>query len=200
MPRRVRTHTNPLREFPTLAPPIWEDVFSDPELPFAIEFGSSKGEFLLEHARAIPGMNILGVEVRRPLVEELNAKILTANLKNASVVCGNIRGRFREFTPSGRFEAVYAFFPDPWPKKKHHKRRLIRAETLDELAGVMEMGAKIHVMTDHEMLRADIEEIFSASRDFARIDPIPLPTQSGWQEHCERTQRPYSIFCFERVG
>ena len=198
MPRRVRTHTNPLKRFPDLAPPAWGEVFADPALPLVLEFGSAKGEFLAGHARLYPRMNILGVEVRKPLAEAARADIAAAGLVNAGVIYGNIAGRVAEFTPRGRVEAVYVFFPDPWFKKRHAKRRLVQPELLAELAAVMPTGAAINLLTDQEVQRAHITAVFDAS-PFFRSSPFQdLPLKSAWQEYCDRTARPYHRFRFER--
>lgn len=191
---RVRTHANPLRRFENLEPP----VFPDPTLPFALEFGSSGGSFLLAHAMAFPEMNILGTEIRYPLVESLAARIAERNLMNAHIVYGNIAGRIRDFAPAGVIARVYIFFPDPWPKKKHHKRRVINPALLDELAPLMPDDAAIQIMTDHEDLRVDIVATFEGRSDFREVPFEALPFRSDWEEHCLRTNRKYSRFEYRR--
>lgn len=198
--RRVRTHANPLKRFDELSTPDWKAVFADPALPFAIEFGSSKGEFLIAHAALYPGTNILGTEIRKPLVMELEIKIREMNLTNAHVVYGNIAGRLRDFTPLGRLDAVFVFFPDPWPKTRHHKRRVLQPRLLDEISEIMPSGGTVDVMTDHEGLRDDVMSVFSARDDFVECEPRDLPEKSGWQEHCELTGRPYWRFSWNRAS
>lgn len=195
---RVRTHANPLRRFDDLAPPDWSVVYENPVRPFALEFGSSKGEFLLAHARIRPDCNILGTEIRRPLVEDLAARIRESGLRNAHVIYGNVLGRLREFAPEGRVDDVYCFFPDPWIKNRHHKRRVITPTALDELASVMPPGAVIHLMTDNIALDEDMLEVCSRHVAFAEIDPLPLPAQSGWEEHCIATSRLYRRMAWRR--
>jgi tRNA (guanine-N7-)-methyltransferase len=197
---RVRTHANPLRRFLDLAPPDWNLVFDDPDRSFALEFGSSKGEFLLRHAALMPHFNILGAEIRKPLVEDLSARIREAGLRNAHVIYGNVIGRLREFTPTGRIDAVYCFFPDPWPKKRHHKRRVISSAMLDELAELMPPGGVLHLMTDHPALHVDLREVCTRHAGFEEIDPPPLPAQSGWEEHCLATLRSFHVMAWRRAA
>jgi tRNA (guanine-N7-)-methyltransferase len=197
---RVRTHANPLRRFVDLHPPDWNLVYDDPDRPFALEFGSSKGEFLLRHAALMPHFNILGTEIRKPLVEDLAARIHEAGFRNAHVIFGNIAGRLREFTPTGRLDAVYCFFPDPWPKKRHHKRRVISPALLDELALLMPPGAVLHAMTDHAALHQDLRGVAAEHDAFTEIEPPPLPARSGWEEHCLATARPFNVMAWKRAA
>lgn len=193
MSKRVRTHANPLRRFPLPDPPEWKD----PTLPFALEFGSSGGKFLIEHAALWPEMNILGAEIREPLVLHLSEKI--KDLQNAYVLWGNIAGQIRDYVPSGVIQKVYIFFPDPWPKKKHHKRRVINSNLLDELAPLMPENSEIHVMTDHEDLFADIVSVFMGRSDFHSVSPVDLPVRSDWEDHCILTARPYQKLLYVRT-
>lgn len=197
---RVRTHANPLRRFPDLAPPPWTEVFADPALPFAIEFGCAKGEFLVAHARSCPGWNILGVEVRKPVALDAVALVEREGQRRAAAAWGNIAGRIREFTPAGRVDAVYAFFPDPWFKNRHAKRRLFQVGLVDELAAVMPPAALVHVLTDQPPLVAWTREIFEArSSLYHPVSPPPLPARSPWEEHCLATARPYERLAWVRT-
>ncbi len=197
---RVRTHANPLRRFPGLESPAWSEVFSDPARPFALEIGSSKGEFLLEHARRRPEMNILGTEIRAPLVEELRVRIRAESLANAHVIWGNVTDRVEAFTPTGRIDEVFLLFPDPWPKKRHHKRRALSTGFLARLAPLMPPGARVHVKSDHFDLFRDMRDVAAGAGGFRLVDPVELPAKSDWEIHCLRTGRPYSSFCLERAA
>lgn len=198
MTRRVRTHANPLRRYPIEPPSDWTTLFEDPSRPFALELGSSHGEFLLAHARCMPGVNILGTEIRQPLATALSEAIHAAGFRNAAVVYGNIIGRIGEFTPHRRITSVYILFPDPWPKKKHHKRRVVTAAFLDELSLLMPAEASIHFKSDHPSLYDDTIVVVDRHGDF-RIEPAaPLPAASGWEEFCLSTGRPFRSTRFVR--
>jgi tRNA (guanine-N7-)-methyltransferase len=199
MSQRVRTHANPLRRFPGLEPPAWATVYAEPGHRFALDLGASTGEFLLGFARAMPDWNILGVEVRRPLVERVLDEIHEANLANAHVVYGNIAGRLADFTPTGRIDAVYILFPDPWFKKKHHKRRLLSPAFLAEAGALMRPDARIIAMSDQTELTAWMRENLEADGHFAAVTPTPLPAISAWEEHCRRTQRTYDHLEYARI-
>lgn len=195
---RVRTHANPLRRFPDLAPPDWPSVFRDPSLPFAIEFGSAKGEFLLAHAVAMPGWNILGTEIRKPVAMDAAAALGASGLTNVLAVWGNVAGRLVDFTPTGRIDAVFVLFPDPWFKARHHKRRLIQSALVAELATLMPSGALLHVLTDQPPLVEWTSDILAASPAFSVVEPRELPARSAWEEHCLRTGRSYEALAWAR--
>lgn len=195
---RVRTHANPLRRFPDLAPPDWPSVFRDPSLPFAIEFGSAKGEFLLAHAVAKPGWNILGTEIRKPIAMDAAEALRASGLTNALTIWGNVAGRLLDFTPAGRIDAVFVLFPDPWFKARHHKRRLVQPALIAELATLMPSCASIHVLTDQPPIVEWTREIFAASPEFFAAEPQDLPARSAWEEHCLRTGRPYEALSWVR--
>ncbi len=199
MSMRVRTHANPLRRFPDLAPPDWSSVFRDPSRPFALEFGSAKGEFLIAHGTNRPGWNILGTEIRKPVALDAAAAVRASGLGNVLALWGNISGRLAEFTPTGRIDAVYLFFPDPWFKARHHKRRIVQPSLVAELSSLMPRGAMVHVVTDQNPLVEWTRAIFAEAPAFAGIAPPELPASSAWQEHCLRTGRPFESLAWVRA-
>lgn len=196
---RVRTHANPLRRFPDLAPPDWPAPFRDPARPFALEFGCAKGEFLVAHARALPGWNILGTEVRKPVALDAMTALARSGLANAVACWGNIAGRLAEFAPCGRIDAAYAFFPDPWFKNRHAKRRLFQEALIGELAALMPPGAILHALTDQVPLGAWMREVVAGCRAFAERPAPELVARSAWEEHCLQTGRPYERMAWVRV-
>jgi len=196
--RRVRTHTNPLKRF-SIEVPDWPNVFEDPKLPFALEFGSSKGEFLIRHAELFPKMNILGTEIRLPLVSSVKEKIKSLGLGNAHILYGNIANRIEDFIPCGRIDRVYIFFPDPWPKKRHFKRRLITSELLLKLSQFMQKDSGIFIRTDHYSLFDSIMSACnSVSNSFVISEEPSLPIISAWEEHCLRTDRHFNKIYLKR--
>lgn len=199
MTLRVRTHANPLRRFSDLAPPDWAQVFANPARPFALELGSAKGEFLRAHAAAYPDWNILGTEIRKPLAIGGHDLLDASALTNATLVWGNIAGRVAEFTPTGRIDAVYIFFPDPWFKNRHHKRRVVQIPLLTELANLMPSGAPIHLLTDQAPLDAWNLDVFAASPAFQADEPGELVARSAWEEHCIATGRSFIRRCWRRL-
>ncbi|NND68924.1 MAG: tRNA (guanosine(46)-N7)-methyltransferase TrmB, partial [Halioglobus sp.] len=91
-----------------------------------LEIGFGMGDSLLEMARAAPASNFIGVEVHRPGVGRLFHNMAAANVDNIRVYCHDAVEVLRDCIPDGALDTVQIYFPDPWHKKRHHKRRLIQ--------------------------------------------------------------------------
>src|SRR5688572_9054313 len=95
--------------------------------PRALEIGFGNGEALIAMAAANPNNDYLGVEVHRPGVAQALREMASREIDNARVCCTDVNDVLA-CLPDGALHAVYLFFPDPWPKKRHHKRRLVQIE------------------------------------------------------------------------
>ncbi|MEV0565609.1 tRNA (guanosine(46)-N7)-methyltransferase TrmB [Dactylosporangium sp. NPDC050588] len=113
-----------------------------------LEIGSGMGEATLEMAAADPGRRYLAVEIHTPGVANLLANIEQRGLANLSVVSVDALDLCREHIPDGSLDAVHVFFPDPWPKARHHKRRLIQPANVGLLAAKLSTGGLLHCATD----------------------------------------------------
>lgn len=120
------------------------------EAPLTLDIGFGNGEVLLEGAAAHPERNFLGVEVHRPGVGRLLNRIHERKLDNVRVICGDAVEVIRDRLPPACIDVCWIFFPDPWPKKRHHKRRLVQGPFLRLLAGRMRPGGIVHAATDWE--------------------------------------------------
>ncbi len=118
------------------------------EAPVVLEIGSGMGEATLALATADPGRNYLATEVHRPGLANLLAGIDQAGLTNVRVVDGDALDLLRDRIAPGALAAVHAFFPDPWPKARHHKRRLITAGHVALLRSRLAPGGTVHCATD----------------------------------------------------
>ncbi|MET7423904.1 tRNA (guanosine(46)-N7)-methyltransferase TrmB [Dactylosporangium sp. NPDC005555] len=113
-----------------------------------LEIGSGMGEATLEMAAADPGRRYLAVEIHTPGVANLLANIEQRALTNLSVVSVDALDLCREHIPDASLEAVHVFFPDPWPKARHHKRRLIQPANVALLSAKLRAGGLLHCATD----------------------------------------------------
>jgi tRNA (guanine-N7-)-methyltransferase len=119
--------------------------------PRVLEIGSGMGETTAAIAEAHPDTDYLAIEVHTPGVGSLLKQIKEKNLANVRVVQHDAVEVVRHMLPPESLSGVHIFFPDPWPKKRHHKRRLIQPEFVRLLATRMKRGAHLHVATDwHE--------------------------------------------------
>lgn len=111
------------------------------------EIGFGNGEALLAQAAHYPERNYLGIEVHRPGVGRVLQQLAQQELNNVRVVCDDAKLVLQQ-QPKPCFDAVHIFFPDPWPKLRHHKRRLVQAEFLTLVARVLKPRGLLHVATD----------------------------------------------------
>jgi tRNA (guanine-N7-)-methyltransferase len=189
MPRvRVHQHVNPLApRFQELTPPIdFEKIFADPSLPLHLDIGCARGRFLLKMAALKPEWNFLGLEIREPLVIEGNRIKNERSLDNlhyeycnATISLGNV---LRDL-PAGILQMVTIQFPDPWFKKKHFKRRMVKTKLIDDIAASLTRGGKVFIQSDVETVANEIVGFFEASAEFKRIvedikeNPFPVKTE-----------------------
>ncbi len=118
------------------------------ELPLEIEIGSGKGLFLATAAAGNQAHNFVGVEIAAKYAAHAAGKLAMAELDNALMISGNAEPLFREQIPAGQLEAVHVYFPDPWWKKKHRRRRVLNPCSLPAISRALRSGGQLHFWTD----------------------------------------------------
>jgi tRNA (guanine-N7-)-methyltransferase len=134
--------------------------------PRMLEIGFGAGEALLEFATAHPEMDCIGIEVHRPGVGRLLLGAEAATLRNLRVICHDAVEVLQHQLAPASIELAHIFFPDPWPKKRHHKRRLIQPPFVELLARVLAIGGKLRLATDWEHYAMHMREVIDASTSF----------------------------------
>jgi tRNA (guanine-N7-)-methyltransferase len=149
-------------------------LFPKPQ-PLEVELGCGDASFLVEYARRHPDRNFIGVERLLGRLRKLDRKGRRAGLTNLRGVQIESSYFLRYLLPSRAASALHIYFPDPWPKKKHHKHRLIN-EHFPEIARMaLAPGGIVYFRTDNEDYFAQITEVFNASGQFERIEtPVEL--------------------------
>jgi tRNA (guanine-N7-)-methyltransferase len=141
-------HLRTVDELPR--PGDWAALFSNGSAPLEVEVGSGKGLFLQSAAAETPGHNFLGIEVARKYAQHSAARLAKQNLANAVVVHGDAQRIFRELLPDDTLRAVHVYFPDPWWKKRHRKRRVMNEAFLKDVVRTLAPGGRFHFWTDVE--------------------------------------------------
>jgi tRNA (guanine-N7-)-methyltransferase len=155
---------------------LWEQRGLDPEaglldLPalfpdctrFALEIGFGMGQSLAELASRELQTGFIGIEVHRPGVGKLLALAEEAELPNLKVYCADAVEVLRRCIPDASLDLAMLFFPDPWPKKRHHKRRLVQPGFVEELRSKLKPGGVFHLATDWENYAEQMLEVLNAA-------------------------------------
>ena len=147
--------------------------------PLEVEIGSGKARFLIEAARAHPAHDFLGLERSLSYYRICRDRLARAGLENARVLRADGRLYAEALAPAS-VRAFHVYFPDPWPKKKQRKRRLLDGVMLEVLAARLEPGGLLRIVTDHPGYGTTIEPLLESVPAFERLDwnalPPPPPT------------------------
>ncbi|MBO6557490.1 MAG: tRNA (guanosine(46)-N7)-methyltransferase TrmB [Pseudomonadales bacterium] len=143
--------------------------------PVHLEVGFGMGDSLATQAAENPQLNYLGVEVHRPGVGHLLMLLRENSLHNVRVFSEDSIEVLNQCIPDGSLARVQIFFPDPWPKKRHHKRRIIQADFVSLLKKKLVSGGMIHFATDWVPYAEDVETLFSHLEGFSPAEAPPRP-------------------------
>jgi tRNA (guanine-N7-)-methyltransferase len=134
-----------------------------------IEVGFGNGDHLAALAKAHPECDYLGVEVHRPGVGRLLLALEAQQLTNVRIVCHDAVAVLDEQIPPRSIDEVIILFPDPWPKKRHHKRRLIQAPFVALLTGRLKAGGVLRLATDWQAYAEQMLEVLDAAPELANL-------------------------------
>jgi tRNA (guanine-N7-)-methyltransferase len=135
------------------------------EAPRILELGFGNGESLIQQAQVTPGTDFLGVEVYRPGIGHLLLGLEAERLTNVRLICEDAQIVLHHLPDQG-VDGVQIFFPDPWPKKRHHKRRLIQLPFVAQLEGKIKPGGWLHLATDCQDYAQHMLAVLSACPRF----------------------------------
>ncbi len=149
--------------------------------PLWLEVGFGGGEHLVHQAAANPGVGIIGCEPYINGVAMLLGKVRAAGLTGLAVHPGDVRDLF-DVVPAEAFSRAFLLYPDPWPKRRHHRRRFVTPEHLDPLARALAPGAQFRVATDiPDYVRQTLEQMLPR-RDFAWCAEGPDDWRVPWDD------------------
>jgi tRNA (guanine-N7-)-methyltransferase len=187
---RIRQHVNPLaRKFQQpVTLPDWHGIYANLEQPLHLDLGCARGQFLLEMAQLHPHTNFLGVEIREALVTEANLERDQQGFKNLHYLFCNINSslpQLLESLPLKQLQWISIQFPDPWFKKKHHKRRVVTPEFVSTLAQSVHPHTQIFIQSDVEEIATEMSDRMAENPHFHRQhssqwlenNPFAVPTE-----------------------
>ena len=168
-----------------------DDLFANPG-PLEIEVGSGKGLFLETVSAEHPGRNFLGIEIASKYARFAAARLARRQCKNAVVVAGDAQLLFQRRLVAGSVQAVHVYFPDPWWKKRHRKRRVMNKSFLEHVVRVLQPAGELHFWTDVlEYYEATLElltEIPQLEGPFP-VSPRKAEHDMDYRTHFERRVR-----------
>ena len=167
----MRQHVNPLSKFFNDIEPLppLKEIFSEYSKPLHLDIGCGSGNFLINLANHNKNWNYIGLEIREKLVNKSKLKLKDESIDNLFFAFGNAEyliedciGKF----PEDIVSSVSFNFPDPWFKKKHHKRRIIQPELINKISKLMANGGYISIKSDVEELFEYMDMTISNSKSF----------------------------------
>ena len=205
----MRQHVNPFsRNFDEIERiPSLVEMFNDSELNLHLDIGCAAGEFLFDLASVNSNWNYIGIEIRERLVKTAKSKVRERGIKNLYFLFGNATNILNDVQSKFIIKNVKSIsfnFPDPWFKKRHHKRRIIQPEFLNILSYSLQSGSLIFIKTDVKDLFDYMDCVISNNLNFKKIDKKNFNYSESFNPNKVKTNREkYAIDnqldIFERI-
>jgi len=212
LPGRIRHHTLPYLYLPASElkidmdyyPPLydkidWKEIFFNGKQPEALDIGCGKGAFLFEYSLQNTEKNILGMELRIAPVKWINTVIKGEDLKNCAAFWYSVANGI-PFIADCSIDSIFYLFPDPWPKKRHIKRRAFNSLLLKEIFRVLKNDGELYLATDVPEVDEYHRAILKENGNFILND---ITSDKGWnlprtnkEKFCIKENIPYyRIIC-----
>ena len=205
----MRQHVNPLssnfNEIERI--PSLREMFGDSKLNLHLDIGCAAGEFLFDLALFNTSWNYLGIEIREKLVKTAKLKVTEREIKNLYFVFGNANNILNDINNKfiiKNLKSISFNFPDPWFKKRHHKRRVIQPEFINNLSNSLQKGALIFVKTDVKDLFEYMDWTISSNFNLKKIDKKDFNFVGSFNPNKLKTNREKYVIdnqlnIFERI-
>lgn len=175
-----------------LDPYDFKHAFPHPERPLEIDIGSGKGRFLVARSGKYPEINFMGIERQLGRVNSSGRRCERAGRDNVRLFRMEGYYAINYLMPADYVATYYFFFPDPWPKERHHDHRLFNPSFMDALHRTLESGGCLHVATDHEPYFVEIHAMLQADSRFEEMEAFQ-------PDDAERTDFEL-IFSHKKIG
>jgi tRNA (guanine-N7-)-methyltransferase len=181
-------------------------LFERPDRPLEIEIGSGKGTFLVQQAAVQPATNFLGMEWSGEFFRYAADRVRRHGLTNVRVLRDDASEFLKHRCGDAVADVLHLYFTDPWPKKRHHKRRVIQHDTLRRMHAVLRPGGCVHLVTDHDALWDWYESHVAAASGLFERGEFASPASAGdgevvgtnFERKYRREGRPFHAMTLKR--
>ncbi|MCK4655180.1 MAG: tRNA (guanosine(46)-N7)-methyltransferase TrmB [Candidatus Cloacimonetes bacterium] len=175
--------------------------------PVHLEIGSGRGEFLIQKALNFPDVNFLGVDIKEKRIKTMLRKLDLEKHANVKLLRVLVDENIKKWIKANSLEKIYILHPDPWPKRKHHKHRLIQESFIDALSKVLVLNGILEIATDHEEYTNWIIKLFKDRCNFIshfKDGFVRTPQESHIETYFETKKRnegfePF-FMKYEKIG
>ena len=178
-------------------------LFPEAKEKYIVEIGFGMGQSLALMAEGEPGYGYIGIEVHAPGVARLLWEIGSRGLTNVRIFQGDAVPAVRFLLPPESVDAFHVFFPDPWPKKRHHKRRLVTTEFLGLLASRLRAGGYVYIVTDWADYAEAIASVGCEARGLVRseaaVSGVPRRPETAFERKAHAAGRGIEEFVFVKT-
>ena len=204
MSRRIRKHANPFQVLNRLGRLDRLALFGR-EAALEVDIGCGAGGFLFERAREDPSTDFVGLEIRRPLVEQATERRQGHNVKNVVFLYANANTNLGDLAAPGVVRRFTVHFPDPCFKKRHRKRRILQPGTVRDMARLLRTGGEVFAQSDvrplaeemFDFLRAESAFESRLAEDLSAANPFHAKTE--WERQHEKEGEPIYRMLFVKV-
>ena len=158
LPARLKRRPRPEEDLPAGLEPL-ESLFENPAAPLEVEIGCGKGKFLSNRSTVCPEINFLGIDYAGKWMKIGQKRGEKRQIRNLKFLKVHARPILTHYLPAGKVSVFHVYFPDPWPKRRHQKRRVISQEILGLMRSRLVPGGKIEIATDFADYFKSIQEL-----------------------------------------
>ena len=167
---------------PEIEPLDLSTLFENKNQKFVLEIGFGNGENLIDCARNDPYSNFAGIEVYPVGIGQCLINANKYSLKNLRLFCDDAVDVLKKQIANESLDVINIFFPDPWPKKKHHKRRLISENFISLIESKLKPNGVVHICTDWADYAHDIHALFKSNEEFKALEKLPKRLQTKFEK------------------
>ena len=184
---------------PEAGPLDLSTLFQNNNQRFILEIGFGNGENLVDCAKKDPNSNFIGIEVYPSGIGQCLINANKYDLKNLRLLCNDAVDVFNKQIANESLDIINIFFPDPWPKKRHHKRRLISEDFIVLIKSKLRQNGLVHICTDWADYGRDISALFESMKEFKPLEKFPKRLHTKFEKKGLASGHSIYEFAFQLV-